>query len=82
MSVGGVSKVYGQQVSMEWDNEFGDNGNIETESLDNTQSWLQTLERGRVSAMSANSSTNTSRRSSMELELSRGDSLMSAMCLD
>ena len=31
--------VYGQQVSMEWDNEF-DNGNPEAESLDNT--WLQT----------------------------------------
>ena len=77
MSVGGVSKVYGQQVSMEWDNEFGDNGNIETESQDNTQSWLQALDRGRVSVMSANSSTNTSRRSSMELELSRGESLMS-----
>ena len=82
MSVGGVSKVYGQQVSMEWDNEFEDNGNIETESQDNTQSWLQTLDRGRVSVMSASSSTNTSRRSSMELELSRGESLMSAMCLD
>ena len=82
MSVGGVSKVYGQQVSMEWDNEFGDIGNIETESQDNTQSWLQTLDRGRVSVMSASSSTNTSRRSSMELELSRGESWMSAMCLD
>ena len=82
MSVGGVSKVYGQQVSMEWDNEFGDNGNIETESLDNTQSWLQTLDGGRGSVMSANSSTNTSRRSSMELELSRGESVMSIMFLD
>ena len=82
MSVGGVSKVYGQQVSMEWDNEFGDIGNIETESQDNTQSWLQTLDRGRVSVMSASSSTNTSRRSSMELELSRGESVMSIIFLD
>ena len=80
--MGGVSKVYGQQVSMEWDNEFGDNGNIETESLDNTRSWLQTLDRDRVSVMSASSSANTSRRSSMDLELSRGESVKSIMFLD
>ena len=75
----GVSKVYGQQVSMEWDNEFGDNGNNETESLDNTRSWLQTLDRSRMSVMSASSSANTSRRSSMDLELSRGVSIKSIM---
>ena len=74
--------MYGQQVSMEWDNEFGDNGNIETESLDNTRSWLQTLDRDRVSVMSADSSANTSRRSSMDLELSRGESVKSIMFLD
>ena len=67
---------------MEWDNEFGDNGNIETESLDNTRSWLQTLDRDRVSVMSADSSANTSRRSSMDLELSRGESVKSIMFLD
>ena len=69
--MGGVSKVYGQQVSMEWDNEF-DNGNPEAESLDNT--WLQTTDRGSV--MSASSSVNNSRRSSADLELSRGESLL------
>ena len=74
--MGGVSKVYGQQVSMEWDNEFGNN---ETESLDNTRSWLQTLDRSRGSVMSASSSANTSRRSSMDLELSRGESMKSIM---
>ena len=77
----GVSRVYGQQVSMEWDNEFTDNGNIETgavESLDNTRSWLQTLDRGRVSSTS---SVNTSRRSSVELDLSRGESVISTVYL-
>ena len=74
MSVSSVSRVYGQQVSMEWDNEFTDNGNMEAgaESLDNTRTWLQTLDRGQGAAMSSASSVDTSRRSSMDLDLSRG----------
>ena len=82
MSVSSVSRVYGQQVSMEWDNEFTDNGNMEAgaESLDNTRTWLQTLDRGQV--MSSASSVDTSRRSSMDLDLSRGESVMSSMFLD
>ena len=77
-----VSRVYGQQVSMEWDNEFTDNGNMEAgaESLDNTRTWLQTLDRGQV--ISSASSVDTSRRSSMDLDLSRGESVMSSMFLD
>lgn len=79
-----VSRVYGQQVSMEWDNEFMDNGNMEagSESLDNTRTWLQTLDRGQVSVTSAASSVDTSRRSSMDLDLSRGKSVMSSMFRD
>ena len=63
---------------MEWDNEFIDNGNIEagTESLDNTQTWLRTLDRDQGQVMSSTSSVNTSRRSSMELDLSRGKSVI------
>ena len=82
MSVSSVSRVYGQQVSMEWDNEFTDNGNMEAgaESLDNTRTWLQTLDRGQV--ISSASSVDTSRRSSMDLDLSRGESVMSSMFLD
>ena len=59
---------------MEWDNEFTDNGNIGAvaENLDNTQTWLRTLDQGQVT--SSASSVNTSRRSSMELDLSRGES--------
>ena len=77
-----VSRVYGQQVSMEWDNEFTDNGNMEAgaESLDNTRTWLQTLDRGQV--MSSASSVDTSRRSSMDLDLSKGESVMSTMFPD
>ena len=82
MSVSSVSRVYGQQVSMEWDNEFTDNGNMEAgaESLDNTRTWLQTLDRGQV--MSSASSVDTSRRSSMDLDLSKGESVMSTMFPD
>ena len=77
-----VSRVYGQQVSMEWDNEFTDNGNMEAgaESLDNTRTWLQTLDR--VQVLSSASSVDTSRRSSMDLDVSRGESMMSTMFPD
>ena len=62
---------------MEWDNEFTDNGNIGAvaENLDNTQTWLRTLDQGQVT--SSASSVNTSRRSSMDLDLSRGESVKS-----
>ena len=58
---------------MEWDNEFTDNGNMEAgaESLDNTRTWLRTLDQGQVM------SSTSSRRSSMDLDLSRGEFVMS-----
>ena len=60
---------YGPQVSMEWDNEFGDSGGAEAGAAEAAAFWLRELDLGPLQL----SSRFPSRRSSTESDiLTRG----------